>query len=184
MFLETLKDRLDSSALSTRSNCRCPCSLQTSWTRQPLRGPSHSNASVASGVLHATLTSGDRPLPCPLPTGSRDVLSHLITHKLRMTCLLCAFTSEASLRTAFSLCLTSNGHDTAHELHIGLSITSSRQPSAALLLPPLPRAEQPVPLTALRSVRVRAQTTPQQPVTAFLKGHWHRCSEPAPPRSR
>ena len=37
--------RLDG-ALSTWWRCRCPCSLQDSWTRWPLRIPSNSNDSV------------------------------------------------------------------------------------------------------------------------------------------
>ena len=40
--LEIFKVRLDG-ALSTWWSCRCPCSVQGSWTRWPLRVPSNSN---------------------------------------------------------------------------------------------------------------------------------------------
>jgi len=43
--LQTPKVRLDG-ALSTRWNCRCPYSLQRSWTRRLLRVPSNPNHSV------------------------------------------------------------------------------------------------------------------------------------------
>ena len=45
-----LKVRLDG-ALSIRSSCRCPCSLQGSWTRWPLRVPSISNYCMIHIVL-------------------------------------------------------------------------------------------------------------------------------------
>lgn len=51
--LKTLKVRLDG-ALSTWYSCRCPCPLQGSWTKWPLRVPSSLNYSVVlwNGLLH------------------------------------------------------------------------------------------------------------------------------------
>ena len=37
-FLKMCKVGVDG-ALSTLISCRCPCSLQESWTRQTLKGP-------------------------------------------------------------------------------------------------------------------------------------------------
>ena len=45
LSLETFKVRLDQ-ALSTWWSCRCPCSLQGSWTRWSLRVPSNSKESM------------------------------------------------------------------------------------------------------------------------------------------
>ena len=52
--LETLKVRLDG-VLSTWWICRCPCSLQGSWTRWTLRVPSDSNDSMILTFNYSTV---------------------------------------------------------------------------------------------------------------------------------
>jgi len=76
---ETFKVRLDG-VLSTCSSCRCPCSLQGSWTRWSLRVPSNSNKNLWNNNLaikQTILFRGSWTAPLSLSLSGREGGCHI-----------------------------------------------------------------------------------------------------------
>ena len=77
LSLETLKVRLDR-ALSTWSSRRCPCSLQGSCARWPLKVPSNSSTSMIQDHLKSVTSCSNTPPFFPVHPHARLSLCNLI----------------------------------------------------------------------------------------------------------
>ena len=106
--IETFEVKVDG-AMSTWWSCRCPCSLQGSSTRWPLRIPSNSNDYMVlwfydPRLCGFALANQLKVELCNTTLNQKE----LVIFKL-ILCLLCIFTTSSSYHSAINLCVSQDG---------------------------------------------------------------------------